>query len=304
MPAPWFGTAPEALLQGLASCPDAEVHVVSCIRQRIPSPEKLAPNIFFHSLVVPKAGWMSTLFLGCVLATRKKLEGNLGPDIVHGQGTEGVLLAGAAKAFTNAWCAPADPRYVRLIAKVERRRPFSSQVRRAWLSRAWRFRARRVWTLHWRAPARRCRACRSGTWVVLSAVDSSFFDVDAHPPVETPPRILCVGRVCERKNQNARSSAHWKCSPLASNGSNPYFWARSRLGRPYDDEFLALVSVPERESCMTKANRERLKAFFQECKLAGIAFPGGQLPDGGVGVPWRVVGFRSWCESGRRAGFI
>ena len=87
-PAPWrFGTAPEALLQGLAACPEVEVHVVSCIRRPVRSPEKLASNIFFHSLVVPKAGWMSTLFLGCVRAVRGKLK-EIQPAVVHGQGTE------------------------------------------------------------------------------------------------------------------------------------------------------------------------------------------------------------------------
>jgi len=84
---PWFGTAPEALLQGFAQLPEVEVHVVSCIRRPVKSPEKIAPNIFFHSLVVPKLGWMSTLYQGCIRATRKKLR-DIQPDIVHGQGTE------------------------------------------------------------------------------------------------------------------------------------------------------------------------------------------------------------------------
>ena len=48
-PAPRFGTAPEALLQGFALLPELEVHVVSCLRQEAPSPPKLAPNIFYHS---------------------------------------------------------------------------------------------------------------------------------------------------------------------------------------------------------------------------------------------------------------
>ena len=55
-PVPEFGTAPEALLQGFALLPDAEVHVVSCARRKMDSPAKLAPNVFFHSLCVPKLG--------------------------------------------------------------------------------------------------------------------------------------------------------------------------------------------------------------------------------------------------------
>src|SRR5437867_2758233 len=86
-PVPHFGTAPDALLQGFALLPDVEVHVVSCVRARLKSPEKLAPNIFFHSLYVPKLGWMRTLFWGCVQAVRRKFK-EIRPDLVHGQGTE------------------------------------------------------------------------------------------------------------------------------------------------------------------------------------------------------------------------
>src|SRR5258708_4841465 len=86
--APYFGTAPEALLQGYAHLPDeAEVHVVSCARARMVSPGKLAENIWFHGLHVPKIGWIRTGYQGCIRATRKKLR-QLRPEIVHGQGTE------------------------------------------------------------------------------------------------------------------------------------------------------------------------------------------------------------------------
>jgi glycosyltransferase involved in cell wall biosynthesis len=64
-----------------------EVHVVSCTQQPLKSPEKIAPNIFYHSLVVPKSGWLRSLYQGCIRAARKKLQ-ELKPDIVHGQGTE------------------------------------------------------------------------------------------------------------------------------------------------------------------------------------------------------------------------
>ena len=85
--APRFGTAPEALLQGFAMLPELETHVVSCAQQTMDSTEKLADNIWFHALHVPKLGWMRTLYQGCVRATRKKLR-EIKPDIVHGQGTE------------------------------------------------------------------------------------------------------------------------------------------------------------------------------------------------------------------------
>jgi glycosyltransferase involved in cell wall biosynthesis len=84
---PSFGAAPEALIQGFGKCEDVEVHVLSCLRKPVISPEKLGENICFHSLVVPKLGWLSSGYIGCIKAIREKLR-NIGPDIVHGQGTE------------------------------------------------------------------------------------------------------------------------------------------------------------------------------------------------------------------------
>jgi hypothetical protein len=84
---PYFGTAPEALFQGYATLPDVEVHVISCTQQPMASPEKLADNMWFHSLHVPKLGWLRTGYQGCVRSVRKMLK-EIHPDIVHGQGTE------------------------------------------------------------------------------------------------------------------------------------------------------------------------------------------------------------------------
>ena len=86
-PAPYFGTAPSALFEGFSKIQGIEVHVLSCTKQAMSSPAKLANNIWFHSLVVPKFGWLRTGYSGCILAVRKKLK-EIKPDIVHGQGTE------------------------------------------------------------------------------------------------------------------------------------------------------------------------------------------------------------------------
>ena len=121
---PWFGTAPEALLQGFARLPEVEVHVVSCIRQPVSSPEKIALNIFFHSLLVPKIGWMRTLYQGCIRATRKKLR-EISPDIVHGQGTElDSGLSGALSGFPNVLTIHGN---MKAIAEIYRSRPGSFQ---------------------------------------------------------------------------------------------------------------------------------------------------------------------------------
>jgi glycosyltransferase involved in cell wall biosynthesis len=95
---PYFGTAPEALLQGFAGMPELEVHVISCTQKPMKSPEKLAENIWFHSVYVPKVGWMRTSYQGCLRAVRRKLK-VLQPDIVHGQGTE--RECGISAAFSR-----------------------------------------------------------------------------------------------------------------------------------------------------------------------------------------------------------
>jgi len=100
-PVPYFGMAPEALLQGFIRLSEAEIHVVSCARAHMASPEKLAENIFFHSIHVPKIGWMQTLYQGCVRATRRVLR-SIQPDIVHGQGTErDCALSAVLSGFPN-----------------------------------------------------------------------------------------------------------------------------------------------------------------------------------------------------------
>ncbi len=70
---PLMGIAPGALLQGFAQLQEAEVHVVSCVQRPVASLEKIAPNIFYHSILVPKIGWLRTLYQGCFRATRRKL---------------------------------------------------------------------------------------------------------------------------------------------------------------------------------------------------------------------------------------
>jgi glycosyltransferase involved in cell wall biosynthesis len=84
---PRFGTGVDSMIEGVAAMPELELHLISCTQQPVRSPEKLAGNIWFHGLHVPKIGWLRTLYQGCVRATRKKLR-EIKPDVVHGEGTE------------------------------------------------------------------------------------------------------------------------------------------------------------------------------------------------------------------------
>ncbi|MEJ0088408.1 MAG: hypothetical protein WDM80_01410 [Limisphaerales bacterium] len=55
-PAPSFGTAPEALLQGFARLPDVEVHVISCTQQPVVAPRKNRSQYFLSQSSRPQNG--------------------------------------------------------------------------------------------------------------------------------------------------------------------------------------------------------------------------------------------------------
>ncbi len=194
---PYFGTAPEALLQGFSAIPELEVHVVACTQRPMKSPDKLADNIWFHSLLVPKIGWLRTGYQGCIRATKKFLR-KLKPDLVHGQGTErDCSISAVFSGFPNVITIHGN---MRLIAAVNGAPPLSFE----WL-------AARLETLTiLRTDGVVCitnytqsavRDLTDKTWVLPNAVDASFFDVkrEAQPESE----ILCVGYISHRKNQNA-----------------------------------------------------------------------------------------------------
>jgi glycosyltransferase involved in cell wall biosynthesis len=88
LPDPVFGPAIAAVLEGFTDFPEEiEAHVISVSQKPLASPARLAPNIFYHSLVVPKFGWLRSGYQGCIRAVRAKVRA-LGLDLVHGEGTE------------------------------------------------------------------------------------------------------------------------------------------------------------------------------------------------------------------------
>ena len=260
-PAPHFGTAPAALMQGFTSLPEAEVHVVSCVRKPVSAPAKLGSNIFFHSLVVPKIGWIRTAYQGCIRAVRRKLKG-IRPEIVHGQGTEADCgISAAFCGFPNVLTIHGN---VRLIARVSRVRPFSFFWLAARLERLTLPRSGGVICLtnHTRHAvgnlARR-------TWVVPNAVDATFFDMQAQPAGGGPVKILCVGRVCALKNQNALIRA---LDSLAGRRKFELrFCGMADPDDPYGQEFVSLVQA--RPWCVYRglAGREELKGLLREATV-------------------------------------
>ncbi len=195
--APYFGAAPEALLQGFAEMPEVEVHVVSCAQKPMKSPEKLADNIWFHSPYVPKVGWMRTSYQGCIRAVRRKLK-VIQPDIVHGQGTERECAVSAVfSRFPNVLTIHGNMAELARLFKA----PLGSfswlaaQLENITLKRTRGVFCNSEYTENLVRP----RAPH--TWRVPNAIRAPFF---AAPKAVSPPGkcvLMNVGVISERKRQ-------------------------------------------------------------------------------------------------------
>ncbi len=256
---PYFGTAPEALLQGFAGLPDLEVHVVTCTRKPMTSPEKLADNIWFHSLYVPRIGWTSTCFQGCVRAVRRKFK-ELQPDLVHGQGTErDCSLSAVFSGRPNVLTIHGN---MRLIAAVNQAPVLSWNWQSAQLEKLVLPRTDGVVCIT-RYTQDAVKDLARKTWVRPNAVDASFFDLQPAP--ETPKTILFVGVVCYRKNQNAFIRA--LDSLAATTKFKLVFLGSASKTHAYEAEFLELVAARPWCEFAGFASREKLKTWFQRASL-------------------------------------
>jgi glycosyltransferase involved in cell wall biosynthesis len=194
MPTLAGGTA--SLLDGFARLPEVKVHVITCLQRPVQSPEKLADNIWFHSLHVPKFGWLRTGYQGYIRAVRRKLK-ELQPDIVQGDGTErGCALSALFSGFPNVVAMQGNmaelarlnrPRvgsYLWLTARLENftlRRTSGVFCNSAYTENLVRPRARR-------------------TWLMPHPLRQTFLD----PPPDPGPRpcvLLNVGAISSRKRQ-------------------------------------------------------------------------------------------------------
>jgi glycosyltransferase involved in cell wall biosynthesis len=195
--APVLGPAPEALLQGFALLPEVEIHVIVCARAPMQSPKKIAPNIFFHCLIVPKIGWMSTLFQGCIRAVRKKLK-ELQPDIVHGQGTEGhYALSAVFSGFPNVVTIHGN---MRALAELLKPRPFSYN----WLAgRLEDFTLKRTSGVFCNSAytEQLVKPRTPRTWRVPNAIRKRFLVPPAHPEPARKCTLVNVGVVGPGKRQ-------------------------------------------------------------------------------------------------------
>ncbi|HEV3271307.1 MAG TPA: glycosyltransferase family 4 protein [Candidatus Methylacidiphilales bacterium] len=261
---PRFGSAPTALLEGFAKFPSLEVHIVSCTQRLMKSPAKLADNIYFHSLNVPKIGWMRTLYQGCIRHTRRKLR-EIRPDIVHGQGTErDCAIAAVLSGFPSVLTIHGN---MAAIARQFKARPGSFH----WLAGM---------LENWTLPRARGVFCNSKytqslvsprnprTWEVPNALRSSFFSPIPLRQAGRTIRLLNIGTITPLKRQLEILKV---CENLHKRGYSFHmnFLGEARQTDAYCRDFLQSINRPETAAYATfsgfKEQESALIGTFDEC---------------------------------------
>jgi glycosyltransferase involved in cell wall biosynthesis len=197
-PTPYFGPAPEALVQGFEALGrEVEVHVISCLQSPAPAPQKIADNIWFHGLHVPKLGWLRTLYQGCIRAARKKLR-EIEPDIVHGQGTERDCgLCAIFSGFPNVLTIHGN---MRAVAKFHRTPPGSFYWMTAKLETLTLRRTGGVFCNSAYTEGQVASLAKR-VWRVPNALRRGFFETPVEAKEEAKPVLLNVGEIFVRKRQ-------------------------------------------------------------------------------------------------------
>jgi glycosyltransferase involved in cell wall biosynthesis len=233
-PDPFFGSAPSALLEGLAELPEVEIHVVGCVREHLRAPEKLADNIYYHAVRISRWAFLRTAYLPCVLRIRRQLQ-QIKPDVVHGQGTERYQgLAAAYSGFPSLLTIHGN---MRQIAKALNARPLSFHWLTARLEPLALRRASGVLCLS-RYTYEQVRDLARRTWVLPNAVQKAFFEVAAQPA--SPPRILCVANIAPYKNQNFLIRT---LDPIAASSGIQLIFLGRFGSDSYAQEFLSMVQA-------------------------------------------------------------
>ena len=272
-PRPYFGMAPEALLQGFALFPEIEVHVVSCLRQPVQSPEKLAGNIWYHALQVPKAGWMTTAYSGCIRAVRKKLH-EIQPDIVHGQGTErDCAISAVFGGFPNVLTIHGN------MAEINRLFPASE----AWL-RCFQWGTCRLEDYALKttsgvfcnsAYTEKLVAPRAQkTWRVPNPIRAAFFEAAPEAAAALDRPIVNVGVVSPRKRQLEMLQLAEEI--YREGGVVPFLFVGSRSpGCPYGDAFEAEIKKAEAAGYAFHIGAKKTDELIQILDRAGamLHFP-------------------------------
>ena len=181
----------------LQTVPPFEIHVISCTQRPLRAPEKIAPNIWHHSLHVPKIGWLRTGYQGCIREVRRKLR-EIDPDIVHGQGTErDCAISAVLSGYPNVLTIHGN---MRSVARALGAKPGSFY----WLAgKLERFALARTRGVFCNSEYTRSMVgtIAADTWLVPNALCTAFF---ANIPSKTrgkDPLLLSAGTISPYKQQ-------------------------------------------------------------------------------------------------------
>lgn len=252
-----------------------EIHVISCTQVPMQSPEKLADNIWFHSLVVPKWGWLKAGYIPCIHAIRRKL-GEISPDIVHAQGTERECAIGAAfSPYPRVLTIHGN---LRLIRKLLRPHPWSALALQSHIEALAVPRFAGVVCIS-NYTRRAIERETPKTWVVPNAVDPDFLSLgderekiiqnsESIPqPRDQNSTILVVANVDARKNQIAFIEA---LDPLAApSGVRVKFFGRCG-DDVYGEKFRAMVATRPWCEYGGMISRESLRNEFARAAIVAL----------------------------------
>lgn len=252
---PFFGTAPDGLLEGFQDLgEEVEVHVISCAKSPMHSPERLAGNIWFHQPIVPLIGWGRTGFAGCALAVRRLLK-DLKPDIVHGQGTErDCAMDAVLSGFPNVLTIHGNMRVHAKRPEQKGRHYYKLAAALEWfcLKRTDGVVAISSYTRDLVA------GLAKKSWLLPNAADPRFFRIQSNPP--PIPRILFVGSLDERKNPLGLLQA---CESMLRQGKCTLALAGNfHAASPYGRKVMDLVESLPQVSLLGLLDRDRLAAEF------------------------------------------
>jgi glycosyltransferase involved in cell wall biosynthesis len=197
LPFPVFGAAPTALLQGFEDLGSSvlEVHVISCVIGSVPAPEKLADNIWYHQIELPKWCFLRSLHLGAILAVRNKLK-QINPDLVHSHGIE--RWCGVAGSFSGFPAILTIHGHLRLINRVTPMKPRAYWLAQMLLGEFAISRHTGVVCIS-NHIASAVKGQSSKTWVIPNPVREQFFVPLKDAQKTDPINILVVGTIVENK---------------------------------------------------------------------------------------------------------
>ena len=233
--------------------------MVSCSHVASPAPEKLAPNIHFHQLVIGDKGWGKSLFLGCALKARKLIS-KINPDMVHAQGTErDCAMSAVLSGYPNVITLHGNMRVH--SARPENRR--NGYYRMAAILEGFCLRRTDGVVAISTYTRELVDNLARKTWLLPNAVDKRFFEIVPQP--QAVPRLLVVGSIDERKNPVGLIEA---CRGMLEAGKCTISFAgQGNPDSPYVKRFEELVRTVPGLNLLGFLDREELAAHFARSSL-------------------------------------